>query len=190
MRSVLLASTLVASLVSVASLGSVASARPVTIGAALGLTQEKANASADPNTALSVFGRLGVNQRAAVQLELQRIDTADSSSSIRTGTLLVALDLGSSKHLMPMILAGLGLDWASTTYGESTDAHHFEGGVGLEYRADGGLVVGGDLRIGGRSIDSQSSIAYPVSGVAYRAPASSLSDGEYRSARAYVGVRF
>ena len=174
----------------VASLASVASARPVTVGAALGLTQSKVDADADPNTALSVFGRLGVNQRAAVQLELQRIDTDDSSSSIRTGTLLVALDLGSSKHLMPMILAGLGLDWGSTTYGESTDAHHFEGGVGLEYRADGGLVVGGDLRIGGRSIDSQSAIAYPETGVAYRAPASSLSDGEYRSARAYVGVRF
>jgi len=188
MRSALLA---LLALPLVASVASVASARPVTIGAALGLTQEKVNADADPNTALSVFGRLGVNQRAAVQLELQRIDTADDSSSIRTGTLLVALDLGSSKHLMPMILAGLGLDWGSTTYGESTDAHHFEGGVGLEYRADGGLVVGGDLRIGGRSIDSQSSIAYPVSGgVAYRAPASSLSEGEYRTARAYVGVRF
>jgi hypothetical protein len=189
MRSVLVA------LLAPMLVASVASARPVTIGAALGLTQEKVNADADPNTALSVFGRLGVNQRAAVQLELQRIDTGDTSSSIRTGTLLVALDLGSSKHLMPMILAGLGLDWGSTTYGESTDAHHFEGGLGLEYRADGGLVVGGDIRIGGRSIDSQSSIAYPVSGssgggIAYRAPASSLSEGEYRTARAYVGVRF
>ena len=90
-----------------------------------------------------------------------------------------------------MILAGVGLDSASTSWGESTDAHHFEGGYGLEYRADGGLVVGGDARIGGRSIDSQSSGTVPVmTGVALRAPASTLEEGEYRSARVYVGVRF
>ena len=184
MRSVLLlAPTLVA------SLAATASARPITVGAALGLTQSKVDANNDPNTTLSVFGRLGVNHRAAVQLELQKLETDNDSATIRTGTLLVALDLGSSKHLMPMILAGLGFDTASTSYGESTDGHHFEGGFALEYRADGGLVVGGDVRIGGRSIDSQSAIAYPETGVAYYAPSTS-SEGEYRSARAYVGVRF
>jgi outer membrane protein with beta-barrel domain len=167
-----------------------ASARPITVGAAMGLTQAKVDANSDPNTTLSVFGRLGFNRHASAQLEFQRIETDSTGTDIRTGTLLVTLDLSDGKHLVPMILAGAGLDSASTTYGNSTDAHHFEGGFALEYRADGGLVVGGDLRIGGRSIDSQSAVAYPTVGVAYFAPAANLSDGEYRSARAYVGIRF
>ena len=168
----------------------VASARPITVGAAAGITQSKVDANSDPNTTLNVFGRLGLNPRVAAQLELQRIETDTSGTDIRTGTVLVALDLSANKHLVPMILAGAGLDSATTSYGSETDAHHFEGGFALEYRADGGLVVGADLRIGGRSIDSESGVAVPVSGVAYLAPASSISDGEYRSARLYVGVRF
>ena len=167
---------------------SLASARPITVGAAAGITQSKVDASADPNTTINIFGRLGLNPRFALQLELQRIETDQTGTDIRTGTLLAALDLSASKHLVPMILAGVGLDDASSTY-EQTSGNHFEGGFALEYRADGGLVVGGDVRIGGRSIDATSK-AVPVSGVAYLAPASNLSDGEYRSARAYVGVRF
>ena len=168
----------------------IASARPITVGAAAGITQSKVDANSDPNTTVNVFGRLGLNPRVAAQLELQRIQTDTSGADIRTGTLLIALDLSAGKHLVPMVLAGAGLDSASTSYGAQTDAHHFEGGFALEYRADGGLVVGGDLRIGGRSIDSQSGVAMPLTGVAYLAPASNLSDGEYRSARLYVGVRF
>jgi hypothetical protein len=89
-----------------------------------------------------------------------------------------------------MLIAGAGLDYASYNYGATTDGHHFEGGFGLEYRTDGGLVLGGDLRIGGRSIDDDQEV-YPLAGegVAFYAP-STLRDGEYRSARAYVGVRF
>jgi hypothetical protein len=174
----------------VVTVPSLASARPITVGAAAGITQSKVDANNDPNTTLNVFGRLGLNPRVAAQLELQRIETDNSAVDIRTGTLLVALDLSANKHLVPMILAGAGLDSATTPYGSGTDAHHFEGGVGLEYRADGGLVVGGDLRIGGRSIDSQSGVAMPLTGVAYLAAPSNLSDGEYRSARLYVGVRF
>jgi hypothetical protein len=185
MRPVLLA------LLAIPALASVASARPITVGAAYGITQSKVDANADPNTTLNIFGRLGLNARVAAQLELQRIETDSSATDIRTGTLLVALDLSSGKHLVPMILAGAGLDSQSTSYGEQTSAHHFEGGVALEYRADGGLVVGGDLRIGGRSIDSQTGVAVPLGGVAYLwSPTSTLSDGEYRSARLYVGVRF
>lgn len=169
---------------------SLASGRPITVGAAAGITQSKADANSDPNTTVNVFGRIGLNRRVAAQLELQRIETDNTGTDIRTGTVLVALDLGAGKHLVPMILAGAGLDAATTSYGAETDAHHFEGGFALEYRADGGLVLGGDLRIGGRSIDSQSGIAMPLTGVSYILAPSTISDGEYRSARLYVGVRF
>jgi hypothetical protein len=176
----LLAPTLVAS---------AAAARPITIGAAAGITQAKVDANADPSTALSVFGRLGFNRHASAQLELQRIEDDANNANIRTGTLLVTLDLSDGKHLVPMVLAGAGIDSATSLY-ESTSGTHFEGGFALEYRADGGLVVGGDLRIGGRSLDQAAAKTYPVTGTTYFAPSQPLSDGEYRSARAYVGVRF
>ncbi|MBV8760628.1 MAG: hypothetical protein JO257_25270 [Deltaproteobacteria bacterium] len=173
-------------LLAVPALANVASARPITVGAALGITQSKVDANADPNTTLDVFGRLGLNPRLGAQLELQRIQTDTSGTDIRTGTVLLAVDLGSGKHLVPMILAGAGLDSASSGY-DSVNGTHIEGGFSLEYRADGGLVIGGDLRMGGRSIDQPKTV--PLKGVAYYAP-STISDGEYRAARAYVGVRF
>jgi hypothetical protein len=167
-----------------------AAARPITLAAGLGLTQAKADASQDPSSTLAVFGRIGLGRRVSAGLELQRINTDDSYVDIRTVTANIVVDLGSSKHLVPMLIAGAGLDYASFNYGATTDGHHFEGGFGLEYRTDGGLVLGGDLRIGGRSIDDDHQ-AYPLAGegVALYAP-STLREGEYRSARAYVGVRF
>jgi hypothetical protein len=167
----------------------VAAARPITLGAGLGLTQSKVDAARDPSSTLAVFGRVALGRRVAAGLELQRINTDDSYVDIRTATANLVIDLGSSPRLVPMLLVGAGIDSASYNYGGSTDAHHVEGGFGLEYRADGGLVIGGDLRIGGRTIDSDEQV-YPLAGdVAYYAP-STLHDGEYRSARAYVGVRF
>jgi len=172
-------------------LPTIAAARPITVGASYGMIQSKADAGSDPNTELTAFGRLGLGRHVEAGLELQDISAGDGSTVIRTIGGLLLVDLASRSHLMPMLVAGLGVDHSASSYGTTTDAHHYEGGVALEYRADGGLVVGCDLRIGGRSIDNQSAIAYPTTGVAYRAPASSqLSDGEYRSARLYVGVRF
>jgi hypothetical protein len=167
-----------------------AAARPITLAAGLGLTQAKADAHQDPNSTLAVFGRIALGRRVATGLELQRINTDDDYVALRTFTVNLVVDLGSSKRLVPMLIAGAGLDYASYNYGATTDAHHFEGGLGLEYRTDGGLVLGGDVRIGGRSIDSDEQV-YPLAGddVAFRAP-STLREGEYRSARAYVGVRF
>jgi hypothetical protein len=167
-----------------------AAARPITLAAGLGLTQAKADASQDPNSTLAVFGRIALGRRVSTGLELQRINTDDSYVDIRTVTANLVVDLGSSKHVVPMLIAGAGLDYASYNYGATTDGHHFEGGLGLEYRTDGGLVIGGDVRIGGRSIDDDQQV-YPLAGagVAYYAP-STLREGEYRSARAYVGVRF
>src|SRR5206468_3184670 len=111
------------------------------------------------------------------------------SFDIRTGTALLVIDLGAGPHLVPTLAAGMGLDRASDHYGGATTGHHFEGGLGLEYRADGGFVVGVEGRLGGRSIDSDTTL-YPVrSGIDLYAP-SYLRAGEYRSIRATLGVRF
>ena len=169
----------------------VASARPITVGASYGMIQSKVDAGADPNSQLTAFGRVGIGRHVEAGLELQDISAGDNSTVIRTIGGLLLVDLSSHSKLMPMLIAGLGVDHAATSYGSTTDAHHYEGGIALEYRADGGLVVGGDLRIGGRSIDSNSNMVYPLSGGAIaRTATSQLSDGEYRSARLYVGVRF
>ena len=169
----------------------VASARPITVGASYGMIQSKADSGSDPNSQLTAFGRVGLGSSLETGLELQDISAGDNSTVIRTISGLLLVELGHGR-LMPMLLGGVGIDHSATSYGSTTDAHHFEAGFALEYRADSGLVLGGDLRIGDRSIDSNSNMVYPLSGgVAYRAPATSqLSDGEYRSARLYVGVRF
>jgi hypothetical protein len=169
----------------------IASARPITVGASYGMIQSKVDAASDPNSQMTAFGRIGLGRHVEAGLELQNISAGDNQSVIRTVGGLLLVDLATHSHLMPMLIAGLGFDHSSTSYGSTTDAHHYEGGIALEYRADGGIVFGGDLRIGGRSIDTNQAVAYPgVTGVAYRAPTSQLADGEYRSARLYVGVRF
>ena len=168
----------------------VASARPITVGASYGMIQSKSDAGSDPNSQMTAFGRVGLGSRLEAGLELQDISAGDNSTVIRTISGLVLVDLGHS-HLMPMLLGDVGVDHSATTYGSATDAHHFEAGFALEYRAESGLVLGGDLRIGDRSIDSNSDMVYPLSGGAIaRTATSQLSDGEYRSARLYVGVRF
>jgi Outer membrane protein beta-barrel domain len=173
------------------ALPSIASAgRPITAGVSAGQTQMKSEASQDANHTLGLWGRLGFTPRVAGQLELQRIQTdASSNVDIRTVSGLLVVDLGSGGHLMPVILAGVGFDNASTPYGTSTDATHIEGGFGLEYRADGGLSIGVDARMGGRSINNNNMYQPLMGGVAYYQP-SNLHDGEYRSVRLTVGVRF
>jgi len=173
-----------------------AAAGPVTAGINLGLTQSKLDgqSGADANHTLGLFGRIGFNQRLSGQLELTRIETDNTDVDIRTGTALLVIDLGSRGKLVPTLSAGIGLDSATTSYGGSTDAHHIEGGLGLEYRADGGLTLGVDLRMGGRTIDSSGDQLQPVydatiGPVALYAP-STLREGEYRSARLTLGIRF
>ena len=170
---------------------SLASAAPFTAGVAVGKTQNKADEGYDANGSLGVFGRLGFSPRVSGQLEVQRITTDSTSVDIRTITGLLVVDLGTmtaSGRLVPMLMVGYGFDRESYTYGgSSTDGYHIEGGFGLEYRADGGLSIGGDARMGGRGLDNQTAV--PLTDVAYYNP-SQLHEGEYRSARVYAAVRF
>ena len=64
-----------------------------------------------------------------------------------------------------------------------------EGGFGLEYRSDGGLVIGGEFRLGGRSIDEQD-VYYANDDVIALWGPESLHAGEYRTARVFAAIRF
>jgi opacity protein-like surface antigen len=164
-----------------------------TAGVNLGLTQSAKDAdnNSDASHTLGLYGRIQMTSRLSGQLEFGKIDTGDDSLAIRQISALLVVDLANGGHWMPMLLAGVGYDHAETDYGATTDAHHIEGGFALEYRADGGFVAGLDLRLGGRSIDSDTT-AVPLAGggTSLYLPASSLTDGEYRSARLYAGVHF
>ncbi len=170
------------------SLPAVADARPLSIGAGLGRFQSKANTDGDASNAVQLFGRIGLTPRLAAQLELQKIE--DPSADIRTGTALLVVELGSKGNFVPLLLAGGGVDRASGTYYYTANATHIEGGLGLEYRAEGGLTIGADLRLGGRSVDDNALVYPAVEGdVAYDAPWG-MTDGEYRSARITAAIRF
>lgn len=176
----------------VIALPSLAAANPVTAGINLGVTQNKEDGAAgiDASDTVGLYGRLGFSKRISGQLEIMKINTDDGSGvTIRSGTMLLVVDLTTSGRLVPTIAAGVGMDSASYEYGGSTDAKHIEGGFGLEYRAEGGLTIGIDLRMGGRSIDQNDKVVPLEGDIAYYAP-SGLREGEYRSGRVSLGVRF
>jgi hypothetical protein len=175
--------------IALASLVSVATARPITVGASLGRIQSKANADGEASDTYQLFGRAGFTPRLSAQLELQKIE--DPSMDVRSGTALLVVDLaGPQNKLMPLLLVGMGLDHASSDWYEQSGSH-IEGGFALEYRAEGGLTIGADLRLGGRSVDQQDEVYPALEGddVAYWAPYG-LAEGEYRSGRIYAAIRF
>jgi hypothetical protein len=165
----------------------VADARPVTLGAGLGLTQAKIDADGEPNDTLQVFGRIGLTERVGAQLELMRIE--DPSVDIRIATALIVVELGSKHNFVPLMLAGAGIDRASNDWYEA-EGTHIEGGLGLEYRAEGGLTLGADLRLGGRSVEVKGDYILLDAGTALIWAPTNMESSEYRSARLYAGVRF
>ena len=162
----------------------------VTAGVHVGMHQSKEAGAAGiaPSDTLGLFGRLAFNKRVSGQLEVQKISADDGSNvEVRTGTASLVIDLtqGTSR-LVPTLAAGFGIDSGTTPY-SSQSGHHFEGGLGLEYRAEGGLTIGAEVRMGGRSVEQDDQIV-PLDGALYYAP--TLREGEYRAARLFVGVRF
>jgi hypothetical protein len=186
---------------------SLAVAGPITAGVHLGVDQSKESglAGEDPNHAVGLFGRIGFTPRLSGQLEIQRIKLANDSTEVRSVTGLLVVDLSSSKTWVPVLLVGFGADHASSSqngyidcidcggYESSESATHIEGGFGLEYRAAGGLTIGADVRMGGRSMPDEKAVPLagdvkqPTTALYY---ASGLDEGEYRSARITMGIRF
>ena len=162
------------------ALPSLADARPFTAGVGIGRTQAKADAQGDAYDTAEVFGRLGFTKRLAAQVELAKI-----GDGIRTGTALLVVELGSHPHLVPTLSAGFGLDRTEFETGQ-----HMEGGLGLEYRSDGGLVLGAEFRLGGRSVDQTIYYATADVGTTAFVATESLQKGEYRTGRLFAAVRF
>jgi hypothetical protein len=169
-------------------LSSVSLASPITVGAGIGITQDEVNTGQDPNSSLSIFGRFGVTSRLSAELDISKVGNDSTGTSARTVTGFAVLDLGSSAHWVPQIFAGAGIDHEDLSYGES-DGHHFEGGVGLEYRATGGFVVGARFHLGGRSIDSQPEVV-PLACCVDIYSNAKLDASEFRTLDAYAGIRF
>jgi hypothetical protein len=170
---------------------SIAHARPITLGVGLGLTQAKAETPGDASQTESVFGRLGLVSRLGAQLELAKFSTNDPSPpQIRSITGLAVLDLSNNRHLVPLLLAGFGFEQSDSSGGETSSAHHIEAGLGLEYRGDTGIVIGADVRLGDRTIDSMSGGPSILTDCYDCVPNASTRAGEFRSAKLYAGVRF
>ena len=175
-----------------------AAANPVTVGFSVGATVTKSDAAAgaDSNDTLGLFGRLGFNQWFSGQLEIEKIQN-DASTNVRAINFAGVLDLMQHSSVVPMVVAGVGFDHASSDF-QDISAHHFEAGLGVELRTSGGFTLGLDVRIGDREIDDTSSKGVPVgvsggSGLDRTAPlppASDIKDGQYRSARITLGIRF
>lgn len=166
------------------SLPATTAARPVTLGAQIGSIQSAIDADADANRAVGLFGRIELAPRISGQLELSKI-SSDGTTTLRTGSALIVVDL-TRGALVPMLFGGIGIDRSNGD--ESITGAHAEGGLGLEYRASGGLTIGADLRIGAREMPQP--VSYLAVEDAARTAPSQLSSGEYRAARVTLGIRF
>lgn len=179
-------------LVSLALLPAAARANPITVGASLGVTQSEqaAGQNVDPDDAYGLFGRVALGRMVSVQGEISRTDARNTSITRHGENALVVVDLATRGTLVPIVLAGAGLDQADVANSGSVTAHHFEAGLGLEYRSPGGFVAGADVRIGDRTIDSDSTLKILACCTDLQGSPDTLAAGQYRSAHAFVGVRF
>lgn len=159
------------------------------IGASAGTwhNEQDADAGVHASGTLGLWGRFSLSKRIAVQAEIAR-HKADGNCGefctfdapvIRTYGAMLAVDLRDRGQWMPMLLVGAGLDREDGGFGMK--GSHLEGGVGLEYRAEGGFLIGADVRLGGRSIDNGDMILPAVVG--------GMREGEYRAARITMGIR-
>lgn len=190
----------IAAVVAVAIYATVLAALPasantqVTAGVSAGVHHDESDADGEGNRTLGLFGRVSFAKRLAGQLEVMKIDTDDATytaTNIRTATLSLRLDLvdPARSRFVPTVSFGAGIDRASTDY-DTSEGHHFEGGLGLEYRAQGGFTIGVDLRIGGRSVE-EDEIYYANDVVApHDHDLGGLREGEYRALRATAGIAF
>jgi hypothetical protein len=168
-------------------------AGPVTAGVAFGLANSETNADQgnDADTTLGLFGRLDFTSRLAGQLELTKLTieddyTGNAIGDIRSVTALLVVELFARDRFHFTLSAGVGIDHAETDW-DTTEAHHIEGGLGVEYRAEGGFLIGADFRLGGRSVDEEEVYYIRAEDLIY---APGIDEGEYRAGRIFAGIRF
>jgi hypothetical protein len=172
---------------SVALLPLLAHAGPFTIGVGLGATKSDAAAASSGDT-LGLFGRLALSSHWAAQLEVERTDV-NAEKGIRAGSALVVVDFRSGS-VVPVAFAGLGLD-RGTVFDATTDGHHAEAGIGLEFRTPSGVFLGADARLGDLVIDSTPRYAIsPLYCTTDGCAMDTLQGGVYHSVRATAGMRF
>lgn len=175
-----------------------AAPREGTVGVTLGWVYPHDAADGESTSAVGLWGRLRLTPRLSGQLELGRVEAeCDSCGSrfddgFRSGTALLVVELADAGRWMPLLYVGAGLDDDGRDDSLHTAGHHIEGGFGVEYRGDGGFVLGADARMGGRSIDQEpDQILAADGGIALDVFApSALRPGEYRSLRVTAGLRF
>jgi hypothetical protein len=162
-----------------------AAANPFTIGANLGASQAK-DSTGDANRTLGAFGRLGLGDRIAGQLEIMQMTGQPGiADDIKIASAVLVTDF-TTGPLVPVLLLGGGVDreqWASATYA------HAEAGLGLELRTRAGFMVGADVRLGTRTLISQDKVVAEVASPWLYDP-TTLHEGEYRSVRVTIGVTF
>ncbi len=168
-----------------------------TVGLTLGKSEAKQDAQngANASSTFGLFVRGHLTRSLQIQGELNKLQTDDGTgSTIRTGNGALVLELAHT-GLVPYALVGLGVDVVSQAYGSGQNFFHEELGVGVEYRFHGGITVGTDVRMGNRNQTNTQTYytdgggVVPVGGVKLYTP-SSLSEGEYRSMRFTVGIKF
>jgi len=171
---------------------SLASANPIEIGAGIGKTQSSSDAESNQGTldALNLYGRISLFGPIGLQAEIGKVDTG-SQSTVRTASLLGVIELTQGRFV-PVLLAGAGVDQSDDTFGTLKYAHA-EVGLGLAFRISDGLTIGVDAREGTRKAIDNPDYAQPLAnggGVIDLYAPRSISEGEYRTVRATVGVRF
>ena len=183
-----------AAVLAVIALPSLAAARPITAGVSAGVLHDKVDQDGEGNRTLGLFGRVGFSKRISGQLEVMKIDTDDQywePTTIRVATALLVVDLVDKGRWIPTLKAGAGIDRASTEW-DTEEGHHYEGGLGIEYRAEGGLTLGFEFRIGGRSVDEPEYEIQATEGdiAPHIYDGNGLREGEYRAARFTLGIAF
>ncbi len=177
----------------IAALPSPASAGSGAMGISVGVSDSKHDYSDSADRTIGVWGRLALSRRISAQVELQKLSSQFDGSYIRSGTALIAIDLLARGSLIPVLLAGAGIDRVTLFEGSpARDGRHFEGGLGIEYRDPGGLFVGADVRLGGRSIENGDVIlaGAPVPDIGPLTIAPGIAEGKYRALRVTAGFRF
>lgn len=188
--------------ISIALIGQMASyataETKLTVGASAGLFHNKQDAQdgLDSQQTLGLWGRIGLTRRLSGQLELTRHEaqygcatcTFGTSTDVRVISGVVVIDLADGGRWVPTLLAGFGIDRDDGSL--PSRGTHIEGGFGLEYRAAGGLTIGADARMGGRSLDDEVTIQAGRPGAIEFVGPTTMRAGEYRALRVTAGVRF